>query len=177
MDLNKWISENTRDTSCVVEFGSQFFDKLSYAQSIKKIGIEIWKPFIISSTYHDCIKINGDFTKYRDYVQPHDFDCAMMIDAIEHINKEAAVSLINEMKVDFNKILVCTPEGVHKQYLDPNNMGADEYQTHRSTWYKEDFEMLGFQDIQIDPIFHNWVKLWGAFPENNTGGIFATWTK
>lgn len=62
IDKNEWINENTKDSKCVVELGAGFFNRLKSVNSnVKiKIGIEIYKPYIDNSSYHDCIKIHGD---------------------------------------------------------------------------------------------------------------------
>ena len=171
MNLFTWIRDNTKNTKCVVEFGSMFFDKLSHCSSQKKIGIEIWEPYIQSAKYHECVKINGDFTKFEDFIAPEDMDCAMFIDTLEHIERENAFELMSRVMKNFNKVILMIPEGKYTLEQDVTGHGAHVYQTHRSTWYESDIRQLGFHNIEIDKYFH----LGSGF--ENTGCIFAVWTK
>jgi hypothetical protein len=171
MNLHQWISENTKDSQCVVEFGSMFFDKLSHVSSKKKIGIEIWLPYITASRYHNCEKIHGDFTKFESLIKKEDMECAMFIDTLEHITREEAFDLMARVMKSFNKIILMIPEGEYPLEKDVTGMGADYYQTHKSIWNVEDVKQLGFKNIIVDPYFH----AGSGYP--NTGCIFAVWNK
>lgn len=171
MILENWIKENTKECKSVVEFGSMFFDKLSHASCPKKIGIEIWEPYILNSKYNDCIKIQGDFTKFEEFIDKEDMDCAMFIDSLEHLDRETAFSLMKKVMNNFNKVLLMIPEGTYHLERDVTGLGADFFQTHRSTWYENDIKQLGFSNIIVDKYFHE-----GAGYEN-TGCIFAIWNK
>jgi hypothetical protein len=169
MILADWISENTENTKVTVEFGSMFFDKLSHSQSLKKIGIEIHKPYIDRAKYFDCLKICGDFKNFEDYIAESDMDVAMFIDTLEHLNRSEAFELMSRVMQKFKKVILMIPEGLHEQHHDHFNLGADKHQTHRSTWFRDDVEALGFSNIVVDPIFHRGSK--------SPGCIFAVWEK
>lgn len=171
MNLYNWIAENTKNNNCVVEFGSMFFDKLSHTRSTKKIGIEIWKPYIEAAKYDGCVKIHGDFREFEKLISKEDMDCAMFIDTLEHLTKEDAVILMEKVMNKFNKVLLMIPEGDYPLHKDVTGMGADEHQTHRSTWFLEDIKKLGFKNIIVDPVFHS------GSGYKNTGCIFAIWNK
>ena len=172
MKLDSWIRENTQNSAVVVDFGSMFFDKLGHVSSlVRKIGIEIWKEYIDRASFHDCQKILGDFTHFEELINHSDMDCAMFIDSLEHLDKPTAMNLITRVQSQFNKILLMIPEGHHSQTTDYFNLGADKYQTHRSTWYEEDIRALGFQEIIVDPVFHS------GDPSKDAGCIFAIWRK
>lgn len=174
MNLAEWINNNTYDCHTVVEFGSMFFEQLRYVNGNvkKKVGIEIHQPYIDRANNLDCIKILGDIRHFKELISPEDMDCAMFIDSLEHLSKEDAVDLMGRVMANFNKVILMVPEGNHPQNKDIFEMGADEYQTHKSTWTAEDVKALGFNEILVDPNFHA-----------NTGGgkdsgcIFAIWSK
>ncbi len=169
MNLSNWITDNTRGTSCTVEFGSMFFERLCNSSSNKKIGIEIHGPYIAAARFHECQKVWGDFLKFEDLVDPDDMDVAMFIDTLEHVSREDAFDLMKRVMSRFNRVLLMIPEGDHHQDKDVFNMGADAHQTHRSVWFEKDIRELGFTNIMIDKNFHVGAK--------NPGCIFAVWNK
>lgn len=154
--LNIWIAEKTADSKSVVELGAGFFDKLSYVHpNVKtKIGIEIFKPYIDNAKYNDCVKIVGNLLDYKNLLVNQELDTVMMIDVLEHFTKDVSYKLINDLKKDFNKILLMMPIGVFPQNMDATDLGNDEYQTHRSNWYTYDIDNLKFNDNIVDPEFH-----------------------
>lgn len=174
--FHNWITKNTEKSTHLIEFGAGFFDKLKYVPlpKEKKIGIEIYKPYIDNAKYTNCIMIEGDIHNYRTLLDNSLFDTCMYCDVLEHFDKEDAINLINMNKIDFNKILLMIPEDEHPQELDVTGYGGHTYQTHRSTWYIEDIINLGFQNIIYDKTFTQPQEGDGI----KTGGcIFAIWNK
>ena len=171
--LNKWIYDNTFGSSCVIEFGAMFFDKLEHVAAPKRIGIEIWESYIQCATFHDCIKVKGDFTHFEELVAKEDMDCAMFVDTLEHIEQAIAKDLMHRVMVNFNKVILMIPEGVHPQDSDVTGFEAHEYQTHRSTWYITDVMKLGFKEENITIIsdFHD------KNDGKDSGCILAVWSK
>lgn len=170
--ISNWVNTNTSDSVSVLELGAGFFNKLSYVNhNVKKrIGIEIWEPYISNAQYHNCVKIHGDVLKYRELVSETDYDCVLMVDILEHFDKETAFGLIDMLKNDFNKILLMIPEGKHPQESDVTGYGAHEYQKHRSTWYVQDIESLGFDEVIHYVNFNDDIN-------KDKGCIFAKWIK
>jgi hypothetical protein len=171
--LYKWFNHETAGIKTVVEFGAGFFDNLAHlnASVTKKIGLEIWQPYIDNAKFHECEKLQADFTKFEDYVNEADMDCALFVDTLEHITKEAAFELMPRVMEKFNKVMLMIPEGHYPLEEDVTGFGAHEYQTHKSTWYAEDIEKLGFDRIVRHPTFHPKVE------GQDTSCIFATWNK
>ena len=174
--FHNWITENSKKQKHLIEFGAGFFQNLQYVplNKEKKIGIEIWKPYIDNAKYKDCIMIHGDIRNYRNLVDNSLFDCCMYCDVLEHFDKDTAIELINMNKEDFNKILLMVPEDEHPQTEDVTGYGAHIYQSHKSTWFVEDIKKLGFQKIIYDSTF--------TAPQEGdgikTGGcIFAVWER
>jgi hypothetical protein len=172
VDLNSWIRWATTGSQTVVEFGAMFFDKLACVAAPKKIGIEIWEPYIRDAKYHECQKIHGDFTIFESLIEDKDLDCAMFIDTLEHINREDAFELMSRVMNKFNKVILMIPEGNHPMDEDVTGYEAHTYQTHRSTWYAKDLIDLGFleEKITLDPTFH-------STEGRDTGCLFAVWSK
>ena len=170
-----WVRRHTEGVGSVVEFGAGFFDRLQHVHpSVQnKIGIEIWQPYIDNAKYHDCTKIQGDILQF-EILLPTDsrYGCALFIDVLEHLEKDAAIDLIRRVQARMDKILVMVPDGEHPQDRDVTGFGAHEYQTHRSVWRPHEIEALGFQDIHVDPTFFARTKPHLKDP----GSMFAIWS-
>jgi hypothetical protein len=177
IELDNWINEKTASSKSVVELGAGFFNRLSNVNNncIVRIGIEIYKPYIDNATYHNCIKINGDALKYKELLKNTSLDTVMIIDVLEHFEKDVAYKLISNLKKDFKKIILMLPYGLFEQHEDITGFGGHEYQTHKSFWYKEDVEKLKFNENVIDETFHSYKYR----VENNLdlGCYFGVWNK
>lgn len=184
INLQNWIKEKTHDSTSVVELGAMFFEKLKHVSpTVKtKIGIEIWEPYINSEVDHfgvpvfnDCIKIHGDVLNYRELLKDYQLDTAMIIDVLEHFEKDIAFEWIENLKKDFNKILLMVPAGYFPQDIDHSGFKADEYQKHRSFWYEDDIKKLGFSEVLLDEYFHSNPQL--IADKMDTGCWFCVWEK
>ena len=178
VNLSQWINQNTVGSTSVVELGAGFFRRLADVDSsVKtKIGIEIYKPYIDNAEYHDCIKIHGDALKYRELLIGYDLDTVLIVDVLEHFEKEVGFNWINNLKQDFKKILLMLPVGKYEQHEDVTGFGGHEYQTHRSYWYVDDIEKLKFNRDYIDPTYHaiNHMENLGNL---DTACYFGIWNK
>jgi len=147
-ELNGWIREHTKNSACLVDFGAGRFNYTDVAQSIRKIGVESFQKYIdlYGDSYPHVEKVCGDMMQWKELGLP-EFDCAMFIDSIEHITMERAKHLIASLQESGHckKIMVFCPEGVYEQDTDNWGHGNHEGQSHKSTWYVEDFESMGFK--------------------------------
>lgn len=174
MVLSEWIYNETKGSKSVVEFGAMFCERMGQVHEtvVNRIAMEIHEPYLAKATYAGCSKVCCDMRRFEDYIPDYYMDYALFVDSLEHLSKEDAVDLITRVKGKFNKILLMIPEGNHPQTKDVFEMGADEHQTHRSSWSVDDVKALGFTDIIVDPLFHS-----GEGGGKDSGCIFATWTK
>ncbi len=105
------------------------------------------------------IVANLETTKLIDIV-PDSFDFVLMLDFIEHLDKAAGLSLIDQVKAQCRqRIILLTPM---EQIWTHNHENVDnpelwchgnEYDLHKSLWRAEDF--VGFERIHI-PGFENY---------------------
>lgn len=73
------------------------------------------------------------------------YDLILLIDVIEHFDKEEGLQVIEECKSISRRVLISTPS-------DPAEQGAEygnKYEIHKSRWSHEDFHPFGWR-----PIFH-----------------------
>lgn len=171
--IDSWIREHTIDSECVVEFGAMFFERLNAVHENCKlrVGIEAHLPYIlIAERFGNCIRLHGDMREFESLLDPTYLDTAMFIDSLEHLSRENASDLIHRVMMRFRKILLFIPEGDHPQTKDVFLTGADYWQTHRSTWYKDDVIDLGFQDVCVVPNYY-------SEQGKDHGAIFAIWKR
>jgi 2-polyprenyl-3-methyl-5-hydroxy-6-metoxy-1,4-benzoquinol methylase len=71
------------------------------------------------------------------------YDVVLMIDIIEHIEKEGAVVLLKHLIGQGSKIIVSTPITFFEQQLYESS-----YEDHISHWTIKDFKNIGFIDVQ-----------------------------
>jgi len=71
------------------------------------------------------------------------YDLVLMIDIIEHINKEAALQLLQNFLSKGSKIIVATPKHFFEQ-----DLYQSKFEHHVSHWTKRDFDKLGFLQLQ-----------------------------
>lgn len=173
VDLYDWIWENTSQSNNVLELGAGFFDKLEKVNSnVKnKIGIEIWEPYIQNSKFDQCEKIKRSIFDYKELVDTKSIDTIMMIDILEHFEKEPALNLLKELIENFDTALLMIPEGNHPQESDVTGFDAHEYQRHRSSWAENEFLDLEPTEIIVDSVFHL------GDPVKDSGCIFLVWNK
>jgi len=106
----------------------------------------------------DCIEVDRDLllphlTQFYNNVFVGDvfdiyqtlprYDLVLMIDVIEHLDKEKAISLLKYYISKRANIIIATPVEFFEQKLYES-----EYENHISHWRKADFEKIGYLDYQ-----------------------------
>ena len=71
------------------------------------------------------------------------YELVLMIDIIEHINKEKALELLSVLLKRGSRIIISTPVKFFEQHLYES-----EFENHVSHWELRDFKELGFVDVQ-----------------------------
>jgi hypothetical protein len=177
MAFNHFITQNTIGTTTLVDLGAGLFERLAWADSSvqQRIGIEIWQPYIDNARCHNCIKIQGDIRNYRELLLEYEMDTALMMDVLEHLPMEDGVKLVNDLKEDFRKIIIIMPCGKFPQDQDLLGHENHEYQTHKSSWYEEDFEKLNFGISIIDKTFHLTAER--VAKNEDVAAFFGVWEK
>ena len=171
ISLPDWIQYETEGHDVVVEFGAGLFKRINLVDCPYRIGIEISEKYIAEAgklgRLKDCAAVCGDIREYYKLIPHCTYDCAMIIDVLEHLPAKDAKQFIASLQRNFNKILLMIPAGRYIQQGDPTGFGEHEYQTHRSYWKVPDIVKMGFQEIILMPGYHKIAP--------KTGCIFATW--
>ena len=83
----------------------------------------------------------GDILKIRDDLPQ--YDLILMIDIIEHINKEEAILALKSFLQKGSDIIIATPINFFKQ-----DLYESEFEHHVSHWTIKDLNKLGFVEVQ-----------------------------
>ena len=85
-------------------------------------------------------------------------ECVYGLDIIEHFEHKAAIDLLQKCEEAASKCLMWfIPVGNHPQSKDDRGFDNDYFQTHRSKWYPEDMEELGYR-VFFYPHWHKNIK-------------------
>jgi hypothetical protein len=77
------------------------------------------------------------------YKRLNHYDLILMVDVIEHLEKEKAIALLKYFVSKDSKIIVATPVDFFNQ-----DLYKSEFEHHISHWTFNDFKKIGFADCQ-----------------------------
>jgi len=118
--------------------------------------IEVFEEYITPIHKHIYNQIYiGSAEKIINELQS--YDLILILDVIEHMDKEIGIKFIDDCKKKCSAIMIATPKGFTAQgpYM------GNQFEIHKSGWEKEDFEVLGFKSKIIsrhDKILTCWRK-------------------
>lgn len=166
-----WIRINTAGSHSVVELGAGFCDKLrAVSPSVKrKIAIDLHAETLRRAKYTECERIPADMRNYRAALagcRYTEYDTVMVLDSLEHVDKPQGLKLLCDLQIDFKRILLMVPHGIHPQQEDATGL-LNPYQRHLATWYPKDLKDLKF-DVVIIPGFSDAADV-------DDRMMFATW--
>ncbi|MGQ4875108.1 MAG: class I SAM-dependent methyltransferase [Promethearchaeia archaeon] len=134
-----------KDCESILDLGCGNNSILSRIKKKKfSVGIDIFEKYIEISKkkkIHDkyfCY----DILKIDEIINPKSFDCILLIDVIEHLEKKDGLKLILKMnQIAKKKIIITTPNG----FLPQREYHQNPYQIHRSGWDIKTFKKFGFK--------------------------------
>jgi len=170
--INDWLGQHTAGMRHAVDFGAGRFDYTRKIKSGKVTGVDVWPSYVKSYCPASIEGFVGDMCDWQK-MGLGEFDCAVLIDSLEHVSFERGVQMIADL-IDsghVKKILVFTPEGEHPQTLSHVKGSwaeGNEHQEHKSTWVASDLMELGFQ-VDSRPNFHH------ENPPGTQAAMFGVW--
>ena len=132
------------DVACGLSLKSQ------YLQADIRVGVDIYRPYLekIDATV-PYITVVHDVRKLDEVFIDKSFDLVLMLDIIEHLEKDESLALIKTAeRLAKVAVIVETPEGYVPQNIDIWGHGGDEWQTHRCGWEKAELEGMGFKVLR-----------------------------
>lgn len=157
--LMGYLLETIKDGSSILDLGCgpKLYSTPFINKATKIVTVDAWesvKPDIVADLEKDNI---------IELLKGEKFDYVLMIDFIEHLDKEAGIKLIEDVKKITNKkIILLTPleeiwDDNHKNVNDPSLWCyGNQFDLHKSLWDRNDFvgwNSLGFKGKGLSNYF------------------------
>lgn len=175
-DVVELLARLPKDLDTVVDLGAGKRDSpvsLQVAQIPCKhlISVEAFDPYIsylllsnpIADT-HDVVKAHITHSNYK----VKECDLVLMIDVIEHLENEEALKLIEHLQSVAKRIVIFTVVGDTVGYS--NHDMDNSLQEHKSAWYPENFEDLGFEVTVYEDFHHH-------LGDGHVDAMWAVWKR
>lgn len=148
--LDKYLIEELKDCDRLLDLGcgpSSSLGRIKHAlkPNLYSVGVDGFDPYLENNKIN---KIHSEYVKSNIFdinFPDKSFDCIMLIDVIEHFEKDDFINFLPKLEKIANKIIVMTPNGFVKQEEYDNNA----YQIHRSGWSVDDMRKLGFKSVGL----------------------------
>ena len=147
--IDRFLIDEIKEISSCLDLGCGGTDtQLSRFKRIKKIfpnlysvGVDIFDEYIEKSNKN---KVHSKYIK-ADILEidfPNDsFDCILLMDVVEHLEKDDFIKLIPKLEKWSKKVIILTPNG----FTDNDMHDGNEHQIHKSGWKVQELENLGFK--------------------------------
>ncbi|MFX1504291.1 MAG: methyltransferase domain-containing protein [Promethearchaeota archaeon] len=151
VEYYKLLEELIQDCDSCLDLGCGSNSPLSKIENSKQycLGVDIFENYIEISKkkkiHNDYLLLN--ILEIDRKIPEKSFDCVLLLDVIEHLEKLDGIKLIKKIeKIAKKKIIIFTPNGfLHQDKYDDNI-----YQIHRSEWNYNIFKKLNFQIYGIN---------------------------
>jgi SAM-dependent methyltransferase len=141
--LDHCLRKELEGCESVLDLGCGESSPLQNCQSVKRsVGVDAHKEAIEKSKSKN---IHTQYLEKRleeiDFPEKS-FDAVILIEVLEHLDKNAGHAIIEKAKKwARGKIVVTTPNG----FFEQKEMDSNPFQAHLSGWNLKDLENLGFQ--------------------------------
>jgi len=148
--VTKFISIASQFKS-VLDIGCGTGRILKKIKAKKRYGIDVCQAVIDKARENNNVCLGDpDFfcfdLKYLDKCWRTRVQLVYGFDIIEHFTKPHALQLLKTIEdIVTHQIILFIPVGNHPQTKDDRGFKNDYYQTHRSIWYPQDMEELGYK--------------------------------
>lgn len=173
--LPKIILDLVEVSDSILEIGCGIGDQTQYTRSAARVVcVEPHEPYLERARERApwANFINTDGTDFFS-TSNEKFDSVLLIDVIEHLERDAAKELVARAIQAANKyVMAFIPYGVHQQDGDAWNMGGEHWQLHRTTWYESDVRSLNFTYYTV---WQNFFGHWDQDTNKTPDAFFAMW--
>ncbi len=104
------------------------------------LGVDDFDPYLEKNLRE---KIHSEYLKsniLKIDLPAKSFDCAILIDVIEHFKKEDFLAFLPKLEKMAKKMIIVTPNG----FINQDEYDGNAYQIHLSGWTAEEMRKLGF---------------------------------
>lgn len=120
------------EVDSILDLGCGLSCKSQYLKARIKVGVDIHRPYLrIAGLDYDGTLISYDVTKIQELFLEKSFDVVLLLDIVEHIEKEYALELIKNCEYIARKaVIIETPSGYIPQNIDIQGHGGGKLPTH-----------------------------------------------
>jgi hypothetical protein len=136
------LKRELKDCDSVLDLGCGPDSPVKYCNVPYSVGVEAFKLYLEESKRKKIHTeyLLEDITKVN--FKSKSFDAVIMIDILEHLEKEQGRKLLKKVeKWARKKIIINTPNG----YLPLKSLDKNPFQLHRSGWIFEEMNKLGYK--------------------------------
>jgi hypothetical protein len=139
------------DCASVLDVGTGTMRSLASLPCGVKVGLDAHRPYLASRIETSAVPIHAPVSALSRLFVPDAVDLVTMIDFIEHLEKDEAITALKDAElVAGRRVVVFTPRGHFPQEdYDALNLGGEAFQRHRSEWDVSDFRGLGYAVIVL----------------------------
>lgn len=126
----------------VLDLGCGRGSSLQYYQAKFSVGVDYSMPYLLESKRKGIHKfyVRADLNNIE--FKPGSFDAVLLLDVIEHLDKESALKLLDKaIEIARKKIIIISPNG----YLAQCQFEENELQVHKSGWEVNELTDMGFK--------------------------------
>lgn len=139
------LIEEMKDCKRILDLGCGYSSPLGRIKDklrpdLYSVGVDDFDPYLEQSKQK---KIHSEYIKSNIFnvdFPEKSFDCVVLLDVVEHFEKDDFLKFMPKLNKIAKKIIVLTPNGFVNQDVYHNNA----YQLHRSGWTVEEMNKLGF---------------------------------
>ncbi len=143
-----WLQKYVVPTDEVIDFGCGLMPTTRKLKCKKLIGIDGWLPYIdqlrkeLSGLKHVYLWHLDLDASLLSVARSGSTDVSLVIDVIEHFEKDDALSLIKQIeRISRKRVIIFTPDGFQPQEAEGNR----EYQQRRCGFIPSEFEDIGYE--------------------------------
>ena len=142
----QFLEKKIRNCDTILDLGCGYQSPLGLIKKKKfsSVGVDIFEKYITISRkkkIHDNY-ITCNFMDIDNFVAPKSFDCVLLLEVIEHLDKIDAIKLLKKIeKIAIKRIIISSPNGFLSQEMYHNNI----HQIHKSGWNQKFFKRLNYK--------------------------------
>ena len=113
------------------------------------IGAEIFEPYLTRGQHlvYDQIVL-GDLSTVLSDAPDGWFDLSVLVDVVEHFDRESGTDILNQAKRASNAVLVSVPIIDYRQ----GPVNGNQYESHLTQWKSDELAALGFKALFLGRI-------------------------
>lgn len=161
------LIEIASEYDSVLDIGCGSGSTIKRINAKERVGIDICHAAIRAARVNNN-GVEFVYENLSELLSIRTFECVIGVDIIEHFEMDDAIKLLEVCEATATKnLMFFVPVGNHPQIKDDRGFGNNYFQTHRSTWYPEDMEKLGYE-VDFYPDWHK-----NAGPEKDKGAMWC----